>query len=175
MGMTNHLTTMDKKSTVPPPYTSKYHVEFRCNVDKLQYILPIIIWCILDGIILIVTPNILLGIFIVLLSIAPIGIAILFIKYFWGKVTYIIEDKELRIITSLKSMSIKINNIKKIKRVKEFFISHKGRDFSASYIKLRIVYDRSSYIYVSPDNEEKFVNTLCAINPNIEYSGERNL
>lgn len=109
------------------------------------------------------------------MSIVPIGIALLFIKYFWGKVTYIIEDKELRIITSLKSMSIKINNIKKIKRVKEFLISHKGRDFSASYIKLRITYDRSSYIYVSPDNEEKFVNTLSAINPNIEYRGERGL
>ncbi|WP_370015837.1 PH domain-containing protein [Muribaculum intestinale] len=42
-------------------------------------------------------------------------------------------------------------------------------------MKLRITYDRSSYIYVSPDNEEKFVNTLSAINPNIEYRGERGL
>lgn len=173
--MTNHLTTMDKKSTVPPPDTSKYHVEFRCKVDKLQYILPIIIWCILDGIILIVIPNILLSIFIVILSTVPIGIALLFIKYFWGKVTYIIEDNELRIITSLKSMTIKIDSIKKIKRVKEFLISHRGRDFSASYIKLRITYDRSAYIYVSPDNEEKFVNTLSAINPNIVYRCERSL
>lgn len=173
--MTNHLTTMDKKSTVPPPYTSKYHVEFRCKVDKLQYILPIIIWCILDGIILIATLNILLGIFIVLLSLVPIGIALLFIKYFWGKVTYIIEDNELQIITSLKSMSIKIEKIKKIERVKEFLISHRGRDFSASYIKLRITYDRSSYIYVSPNNEEKFVTTLSVINPNIKYRGKRGL
>lgn len=116
-----------------------------------------------------------MGIFIVLLSMAPIGIALLFIKYFWGKVTYIIEDKELRIITSLKSMTIKIDSIKKIKRVKEFLISHKGRDFSASYIKLRITYDRSNYIYVSPENEDKFANTLSAINPNIEYRGERDL
>lgn len=163
------------KLTIPPPYISKHTMVFRCKVDKRQYTLPLIIWCIFDVTILIVTPNILWGIFIVLLSIVPIGIALLFIKYFWGKVTYIIEDKELRIITSLKSMSIKINNIKKIKCVKEFLISHKGRDFSASYIKLRITYDRSSYIYVSPDNEEKFVNTLSAINPNIEYRGERGL
>ena len=166
---------MENKSTVPPPYIPKYHAVFRCKVDKQKYILPLIIWCILDIIILIDTPNILLGIFIVLLSIAPIGIALLFIKYFWGKVTYIIEDKELRIITSLKSMSIKINNIKKIKRVKEFLISHKGRDFSASYIKLRIIYDRSNYIYVSPENESEFISILKAINPDIAYSRERGL
>lgn len=159
---------MDNKSTVPPLYIPKYRAAFRCKVDKRQYILPLVIWCILDVIILIVAPNILLGISIVLLSIVPIGIALLFIKYFWGKVTYIIEDKELQIITSLKSKSIKIENIKKIERVKEFLISHKGRDYSASYIKLRITYDRSSYIYVSPVNEDKFVNTLSAINPNIE-------
>lgn len=174
MGMTNHLTTMDKKSTVPPPIP-KYRAVFRCKVDKQQYILPLVIWCILDVIILIATPNILLGIFIVLLSLVPIGIALLFIKYFWGKVTYIIEDNELQIITSLKSMSIKIENIKKIERVKEFLISHRGRDFSASYIKLRITYDRSSYIYVSPNNEEKFVTTLSVINPNIKYRGRRGL
>lgn len=165
---------MNNNSTVPPPIP-KYRAVFRCKVDKQQYILPLVIWCILDVIILIATPNILLGIFIVLLSLVPIGIALLFIKYFWGKVTYIIEDNKLQIITSLKSMSIKIENIKKIERVKEFLISHKGRDFSASYIKLRITYDRSSYIYVSPDNEEKFVTTLSVINPNIEYRGKRGL
>ena len=160
-------------SIVPPPHTSKYHVEFRCKVDKRQYILPLVIWCILDIIILIVTPNILLGSFIVSLSIVPIGVALLWIKYFWGKITYIIESQELRIITPLKSISIKINIIKKIKRVNEYLISHKGRDFSASYIKLRITYDRSNYVYVSPEDEESFVNTLQAINPNIEYSSER--
>lgn len=165
---------MDNKSTVPPPIP-KHRAVFRCKVDKQQYILPLVIWCILDVIILIATPNILLGIFIVLLSLVPIGIALLFIKYFWGKVTYIIEDNELQIITSLKSMSIKIENIKKIECVKEFLISHRGRDFSASYIKLRITYDRSSYIYVSPNNEEKFVTTLSVINPNIEYRGKRGL
>lgn len=141
--------TMDN-SIVPPPYTSKYHVEFRCKVDKRQYILPLVIWCILDVIIFIVTPNILLGIFIVLLSIVPIGVALLWIKQFWGKITYIIEGQELRIITPLKSISIKINNIKKIKRVNEYLISLQGRDFSASHIKLRIIYDRNNYVYVSP-------------------------
>jgi len=167
--------TMDNNSIVPPPYISKHHAVFRCKVDKQQYIIPLVIWCILDIIILIVTPNILLGSFIVSLSIVPIGVALLWIKYFWSKITYIIEGHELRIITSLKSTSIKIYNIKKIKRVNEYLISHKGRDFSASHIKLRIIYDRSNYVYVSPEDEESFVNTLQSINPNIEYSSERGL
>ena len=163
-------------SIVPPPYIPPEHYAvFRCKVDKQQYIIPLVIWCILDIIILIVTPNILLGSFIVSLSIVPIGVALLWIKQFWGKITYIIESQELRIITPLKSISIKINNIKKIKRVNEYLISHKGRDFSASHIKLRIIYDRSNYVYVSPEDEESFVNTLQAINPNIEYSSERGL
>ena len=163
-------------SIVPPPYIPPEHYAvFRCKVDKQQYIIPLVIWCILDIIILIVTPNILLGSFIVSLSIVPIGVALLWIKYFWGKITYIIESQELRIITPLKSISIKINNIKKIKRVNEYLISHKGRDFSASHVKLRIIYDRSSYVYVSPEDEESFVGMLQAINPNIEYSEERGL
>ena len=163
-------------SIVPPPYIPPEHYAvFRCKVDKQQYIIPLVIWCILDIIILIVTPNILLGSFIVSLSIVPIGVALLWIKQFWGKITYIIEGQELRIITPLKSISIKINNIKKIKRVNEYLIFHKGRDFSASHIKLRIIYDRSNYVYVSPEDEESFVNTLQAINPNIEYSSERGL
>ena len=163
-------------SIVPPPYIPPEHYAvFRCKVDKQQYIIPLVIWCILDIIILIVTPNILLGSFIVSLSIVPIGVALLWIKYFWGKITYIIESQELRIITPLKSISIKINNIKKIKQVNEYLISHKGRDFSASHVKLRIIYDRSSYVYVSPEDEELFVGMLQAINPNIEYSDERGL
>ena len=163
-------------SIVPPPYIPPEHYAvFRCKVDKQQYIIPLVIWCILDIIILIVTPNILLGSVIVSLSIVPIGVALLWIKYFWGKITYIIESQELRIITPLKYISIKINNIKKIKRVNEYLISHKGRDFSASHVKLRIIYDRSSYVYVSPEDEESFVGMLQAINPNIEYSEERGL
>ena len=163
MGMTNNLITMDKKSTVLPPYIPKHYAVFRCKVDKQQYIIPLVIWCILDIIILIVTPNILLGSFIVSLSIVPIGVALLWIKYFWGKITYIIESQELRIITPLKSISIKINIIKKIKRVNEYLISHKGRDFSASHVKLRIIYDRSSYVYVSPEDEDSFVGMLQAL------------
>ena len=163
MGMTNNLITMDKKSTVLPPYIPKHYAVFRCKVDKQHYIIPLVIWCILDIIILIVTPNILLGSFIVSLSIVPIGVALLWIKYFWGKITYIIESQELRIITPLKSISIKINIIKKIKRVNEYLISHKGRDFSASHVKLRIIYDRSSYVYVSPEDEDSFVGMLQAL------------
>lgn len=42
-------------------------------------------------------------------------------------------------------------------------------------MKLRIIYDNNRYIYVSPENEESFVDILKTINPNIIYSNERNL
>ena len=74
------MTTMDNNSIVPPPYIPEYYAVFRCKVDKQQYIIPLVIWCILDIIILIVIPNILLGSFIVSLSIVPIGVALLWIK-----------------------------------------------------------------------------------------------
>ncbi|MCX4283878.1 MULTISPECIES: PH domain-containing protein [Duncaniella] len=94
-------------------------------------------------------------------------------RYIWGNVTYAIDDDVLRISTPLKSLAINIDNIKKIRRGK--FWVESGRNYSATYIKLRIIYDRNSYIYVSPEDEELFVDTLQAINPNIEYSSERGL
>ncbi|WP_300909899.1 PH domain-containing protein, partial [Muribaculum intestinale] len=70
----------------------------------------------------------------------------------------------------MKSLAINIDSIKKIRRGK-FWVESR-RNYSAAYIKLRIIYDRSNYVYVSPEDEESFVNTLQAINPNIEYSSE---
>ncbi|WP_285827890.1 PH domain-containing protein [Bacteroides acidifaciens] len=94
-------------------------------------------------------------------------------RYLYRKTTYVIDDNVLRISTPLKSLAINIDSIKKIRRGK-FWVESR-RNYSAAYIKLRIIYDRSSYVYVSPEDEESFVNTLQAINPNIEYSSERGL
>lgn len=173
MGMTNHLTTMDNKSTVPPPYIPKYHAVFRCKVDNRMYKWPIIMWCIFDIFVFIMAPTILIGLLAILWVSSPILIVVLLSRYLWGNTTYIINDNILRISTPLRSLAININSIKKIRRGK--FWVERGRNYSASYIKLRITYDRSSYIYVSPEDEESFVDTLQAINPNIEYSSERGL
>ncbi|WP_289873276.1 PH domain-containing protein [uncultured Duncaniella sp.] len=134
---------------------------------------PIIMWCIFDVIIFIAAPTILWGLFAVLWSGAPLLAVVLLARYIWGNVTYAIDDDVLRISTPLKSLVISIDNIKKIRRGK--FWVESGRNYSATYIKLRIIYDRNSYIYVSPEDEELFVDTLQAINPNIEYSSERGL
>lgn len=171
--MTNHLTTMDNKSTVPPPYIPKYHAVFRCKVDNRMYKWPIIMWCIFDIFVFIMAPTILIGLLAILWVSSPILIVVLLSRYLWGNTTYIINDNILRISTPLRSLAININSIKKIRRGK--FWVERGRNYSASYIKLRITYDRSSYIYVSPEDEESFVDTLQAINPNIEYSSERGL
>lgn len=165
---------MDNRLAVLPSYIPKHYAVFRCKVDKRQYILPVIFWCVFDVVVLIVMPDIILGILAVLLGMIPLVIAILFNQRFWGSVTYTIEDRALRVWTPLKSLVINIDSIKKIKREKVLLI-HRGRDYSASNTKLRITYDISSYIYVSPENEESFVATLQAINPNITYSSERGL
>lgn len=164
---------MDNKSTVPPPYIPKYHVVFRCKVDNRMYKWPIIMYCIFDIFVFIVAPTILIGLLAILWVSSPILIVVLLLRYLWGNTTYTIDDNILRISTPLRSLAINIDSIKKIRRGK--FWVERGRNYSASYIKLRIIYDRSSYIYVSPEDEESFVDILQAINPNIEYSSERGL
>ncbi|WP_289753598.1 PH domain-containing protein [uncultured Duncaniella sp.] len=119
------------------------------------------------------SPTILWGLFAVLWGAIPLLIVGFLARYLWIKTTYTIKSNGLRISTPLKSLVISIDNIKKIRRGK--FWVESVRNYSATYIKLRIIYDRNSYIYVSPEDEELFVDTLQAINPNIEYSSERGL
>ena len=167
------MTTMDNNSIVPPPYIPKHYAVFRCKVDNRMYKWPVIMWCIFDVIIFIAAPTILWGLFAVLWSAAPLLAVVLLARYIWGNVTYVIDDNVLRISAPLKSLAINIDSIKKIRRGK--FWVESGKNYSAAYIKLRIIYDRSSYVCVSPEDEESFVDMLQAINPNIEYSEERGL
>ena len=167
------MTTMDNNSIVPPPYFPKHYAVFRCKGDNRMYKWPVIMWCIFDVIIFIAAPTILWGLFAVLWSAAPILAVVLLARYIWGNITYVIDDNVLLISTPLKSLAINIVSVKKIRRGK--FWVERGKNYSAAYIKLRIIYDRSSYVYVSPEDEESFVGTLQAINPNIEYSSERGL
>ena len=129
---------MANNLAVPPPpplNTQNYHAEFRCKVDKRQFILPIIFLCIFD--------------------------------------TFIFIGSHTHLSSSFRTSTININSIKKIRRGR--FWVESGHNYSASYIKLRIVYDTYNYLYVSPENEKSFVETLQAINPNIEFSSERSL
>lgn len=166
------MTTMDN-STVPPPYIPKRQVVFQCKVDNRMYKWTIIMLCIFDVIVFFMAPTILLGLISILWVSPPFLIVVLLSRYLWRKMTYTIDDKVLRLSAPLKSLAINIDSIRKIRRGK--FWVERGRNYAATYIKLRIIYDRSSYVYVSPEDEELFVNTLQAINPNIEYSSERGL
>lgn len=163
---------MNNKPTVPPPYIPVSH-SFRCKVDNRMYKWPIIMLCIFDVIVFFMAPTILLSLISILWGSVPFLIVVLLARYLWIKTTYTIADKVLRISTPLRTLVISISSIKKIRRGK--FWVERGRNYSASYIKLRIIYDRNSYIYVSPEDEESFIDTLQAINPNIEYSSERGL
>ena len=129
--------------------------------------------CIFDVVVFFMAPTILLGLISVLWVSPLFLIVMLLARYIYRKTTYTIDDNVLRISTPLKSLAINIDCIKKIRRGK-FWVESR-RNYSAAYIKLRIIYDRSSYVYVSPEDEESFVNTLQSINSNIEYSSERGL
>ena len=167
------MTTIDINSIVPPPYFPKHHIVFRCKVDKRMYKWPIIMWCIFDVIIFIASPTILWGLFAVLWSLIPFVMVVLLSRYFWEKTTYTLTDDILSVSTPLKSLDININSIKKIRRGK--FWVERGKNYSAAYIKFRIIYDRSNYVYVSPEDEKLFIDMLQAINPDIEYSEDRGL
>lgn len=164
---------MDNKSISPPTYIPKLHAVFRCKEDSRMYTLPIIILSIFVVIIFIIAPTILIGLIAFFWVTPPLLIVLLLSRYLWRKTTYTIDDNILRISGPLKSLVINIDCIKKIRRGK--FLVERGRNYSASYIKLRIIYDRNSYIYVSPDDEKSFVDALQTINPNIEYSSERKI
>lgn len=167
------MKAMDNNSIVPPPYIPKRQVVFQCKVDNRMYKWPIIMLCIFDVIVFFMAPTIILG-FISILWVSPPFLIVVFLsRYLYRKTTYTIYDNVLRISTPLKSLAINIDSIKKIRRGK-FWVESR-RNYSPAYTKLRIIYDRSSYVYVSPEDEESFVDTLQAINPNIEYSSERGL
>ncbi len=157
---------------LPSPSCSKRYAVFKCKVDRKQYLLPIVLTGLLCLIIFISTSDILYGI----LGMLPLPFLILVLfmhHYLWDRVTYTIDENVLRVSTPLNSVVINIGDIKKIRRGK--FWVERGRNYSASYIKLRVVYDKSNYIYVSPVNEKSFVDLLLAINPDITYSCERSL
>ena len=161
---------MDNGSVVqPPPYAV-----FRCKMDKRQFILPGIFLCIFGAVILFMASDIGWGMLGFVFGMTPL-VAVLFVNWhLWSNVTYTINGKVLRVSGSFnKSVAINIDSIKKIRRGK--FWVERGRNYSASYVKFRIVYDRSSYIYVSPEDEVAFVGMLRTINPNIAYSSERGL
>lgn len=164
---------MDENSIVPPPYIPRHHAVFHCKEDRRMYKWPIIMWCIFDAIVFFMAPTILTGLLSILWSALPLLMVVFFARYLWKNTIYIIEGNVLRISTPLKSLVIDIDSIKKIRRGK-FWVESR-RNYSAAFIKLRIIYDRNSYIYVSPENEKSFVDTLQAINPNIAYSSERGL
>ena len=132
---------MDNKSTIHPPYIPRYHAVFRCKVDNRMYKWPIIMWCIFVAVVF-MAPTILIGL-LAILWVSPLFlIVVLLSRYLWRKMTYTIDDNVLSISAPLKSLVIGIDSIKKIQRGKYWV--ERGRNYSATYIKLRIIYDRTN-------------------------------
>lgn len=158
--------------TKPPPYIVPDYI-FRCHIDKRQFRWPIIALCLFAAFVFVISSNFLIGLVCVVLAIPPLALFLVICNAIYRKVTYVICGNVLRISSPFNTWTIEISSIKKIRRGK--FWVESTRNASASYIKLRIIYDKNQYVYVSPENEEQFIAILQSINPTIEYSSERNL
>lgn len=75
-------------------------------------------------------------------------------------------------INPLNCRTIPIDSIFKVRRGK-FWVERDGKNYSAAYTKLRILYGKNQYVYVSPADESRFVAELQKINPSIAFSSER--
>lgn len=146
-------------------------MEFKCRVDRRQFVVPIVMWCVFDIIILIGAPSLFWGVFGVIFTLPPVAVVLFLGHRLWSRVAYTVDGTTLLVSSPMKSLTINIESIKKIRRGK--FWVDRGHNYSASRVKLRIVYDRSSYIYVSPDREDLFITTLRSINPSIAFTSER--
>ncbi|MDE6808561.1 MAG: PH domain-containing protein [Muribaculaceae bacterium] len=162
-------------SLVPSPIPTDNNgcVTFKCHVDKRQYTLPIVFSCIFFFVILLCSPNFLVGILGIFFLAPPLAVVLFLSHHFWSGTVYTVDNKTLRLSSNLKTVVIEIDKIKKITRGR--FWVERRYNFSAAYIKLRIIYDKNQYVYVSPENEEAFVNLLQSINKDIVYNIERNL
>ena len=129
--------------------------------------------CAFDIYILFISHDIKVCIIALILTITQFVIFFIFARHIFENTIYIVDGDKLYLSTPFRTSTININSIKKIRRGKFWVEGYKN--YAASYIKLRIIFDMNNYLYVSPENEKSFVETLQAINPNIEFSSERSL
>jgi len=116
-------------------------------------------------------PPSILGTFIALSSIVFFGAFQLLRKTLYENITYTVENNILTISHPIRTLTIDICLIKKIRRG-DFLIDRRGCDFTASYPNIRILYNKNQYVYISPADEQGFLRTLQEINPNIAFSKE---
>ena len=146
---------------------------FRCKVDMRMYRWPCIMLAIMFVFIFIIAPS---------FGIAVIGVlymgsgAVTFMvlsKQVLGKIAYTIDGGNLILYHRFNTKTIPIDSIFKVRRGKFWVESHKN--YSAAYTKLRILYGKNQYVYVSPLDETRFISELQRINPAITFSSERNV
>ncbi|WP_368389393.1 PH domain-containing protein [uncultured Duncaniella sp.] len=167
---------MNKELPIPPPLPPAFHrcnrITFKCNVSKKRTWLPFIVVTILSLILIgIAQPPLILGVFIVLSSIIFFGAFQLLRKTMYRNIEYTIENNILTISHPMRTLTIDIRSIKKIRRG-DLLIDRRGCDFTASYPNIRILYNKNQYVYISPDDEHGFLRTLQKINPNIAFGKE---
>ncbi len=162
----------------PPPLPAVMEMPdgklvFRCKVDKRMYRWPCIMLVIMFFYIFVIAPSFLIGALGVLYIGSGAIAFMLLSKSMLGKISYIIDGGNLILYHQIKTKTIPIDSIFKVRRGK--FWVERGKNYSAAYTKLRILYGKNQYVYVSPADESRFVAELQKINPSIAFSSERNV
>lgn len=155
----------------PPPLPSAYHnngvLTFKSargsRTKRLLVFVPILI---VVGFCLIQSPS-LVGFFIVISMVGSFIAFALIINSVLSNVTYTVDTiRRVLILTHpLKTIYINIENIKTIRRGS--FLVERSANFTSSYPNLRLQYDKRKYVYISPQDEVKFLKELKTLNPNI--------
>lgn len=170
---------MIEAAPIPPPIPlhleNSQRITFKCatgkKVTKWQAFV-FAVFCIL--MICITQPPLLLGVFLVV-SCAVFSIAIYaLINSMNGNINYTVDKNFLLISHPMRSLTINIFTIKKIRRG-DFLIDRGGVNFAASYPNIRILYEFNKYVYISPEDEQGLLKILHKVNPNITFSKELNV
>jgi hypothetical protein len=83
--------------------------------------------------------------------------------WIWFRTGYMIEDAKIRVKFGPIRWTIKINDIKKINKVKHPFTAP-----ALSVNRLELLYGTFGVICLSPKNERKFIELLLMENPQIQ-------
>lgn len=89
----------------------------------------------------------------------------------YRNIEYIVENNVLTISHPMRTLTIDICSIKRIRRG-DLLIDRGACNFTASYPNIRIMYNKNQYVYISPEDEQGFLRTLQKINPNIAFGKE---
>ncbi len=168
---------MDNKTNAqptPPPYVPEYHMVFKSYTDPRIYILVAVILGLFQ---LIIPPSAPADVRLssIYFESVVFVICILVLRAFWKNTTYTVNGNLLILSNTYTTLTIPIDCINSLKPRNILIRSmptspFKPLNYATSFRNIQIGFrlgGRSTFAYATPEDDELFISTLCAINPNI--------